>query len=644
MALTKFTNGTIADADEVNANFEVTLRQNGLNAVQQLQDRAITFSADGGQFAEAYVDSNGRNNSVDTASTSATFDTDKYAALSVPSFTGPYVIVETTQAISVAINDCLHYLIGVDKYLIYCTVGTDAEKRAKIYKSLFYGTTGANPSITQSVTAIRTSESGDVGKKVSSCTLICNNSSTNTTSDFTGTFSDTSTNTDSQVWSYCQSSSVSLTSHSMQFPSATTVNEVTTPSAISDETETDTSADNQNNPATVKLDIIMNGSGGSANDINVKGFILHKGTISWVETDPLGRFTSTETDFGATYACNFTLADTVENETDTPIITHTIPSGTFSSTLSSAFATFKAEDWESGADVQFKLQTLDFSTLNTNSYVEITGDLVDPTAVELNNCFLIKKSDGVYFVASTSTDDEVARAEIYGTLFFGTTGANPAITTGFANVTAIKTTVTRDVGKRAIFAKLTADASVNSTYTGTFNDTTNNTDCSSWAYFIDLTGTDVGTMWTDTTADEQDNPATCQIQSSASTDIMNWEMPSGSTLTSEDFGTISTGDTGNALILCEGTISWVLSGAGSTAGTNTDFFADLGIPLLTNGATGLPTTQEETGYLSSNQVVSFTAFNYEPRKQITKLIPKTTNPTAAYPSINGVALYGDRPA
>jgi len=55
-----------------------TLTSGVRNLIRQLQDRAVTFTADGGEWAEAYTDADGRLDSVDTVLTDATFDTDKY--------------------------------------------------------------------------------------------------------------------------------------------------------------------------------------------------------------------------------------------------------------------------------------------------------------------------------------------------------------------------------------------------------------------------------------------------------------------------------------------------------------------------------------------------------------------------------------
>lgn len=78
-----YTNLTPPDADDLNTTHEQgewAIRQAGLNAIQQLEDRDITFSVDGGQFVETYIDDTGRKDSVDTgAATTADFTTDNYS-------------------------------------------------------------------------------------------------------------------------------------------------------------------------------------------------------------------------------------------------------------------------------------------------------------------------------------------------------------------------------------------------------------------------------------------------------------------------------------------------------------------------------------------------------------------------------------
>ena len=71
-------NGQIIDAEETKENLVVGYRGAALNLIRQLQDRVVSSSADGGEWAEAYIDADGRLNSVDIGATTASFDTNKY--------------------------------------------------------------------------------------------------------------------------------------------------------------------------------------------------------------------------------------------------------------------------------------------------------------------------------------------------------------------------------------------------------------------------------------------------------------------------------------------------------------------------------------------------------------------------------------
>jgi hypothetical protein len=78
--------------------------------------------------------------------------------------------------------------------------------------------------------------------------------------------------------------------------------------------------------------------------------------------------------------------------TDSAIVTHTIPAGTFSPTISSSFLTFKPADWESGADVQYKYTNSvpeDSGWLDANEVETFTAFTSTPTKVTIK---LIPKS------------------------------------------------------------------------------------------------------------------------------------------------------------------------------------------------------------------------------------------------------------
>lgn len=79
MALNKFVQDTKAKAVEVNENFNTSLSGNIINKISMLENHTLTESA--GQndiFAEAYIDSTGRQDYVNTSGTDAQFDTNKY--------------------------------------------------------------------------------------------------------------------------------------------------------------------------------------------------------------------------------------------------------------------------------------------------------------------------------------------------------------------------------------------------------------------------------------------------------------------------------------------------------------------------------------------------------------------------------------
>jgi len=74
MALYKFTNGTVANATEVNANVNKSLSLPILNKIRQNQDRSVDISGNKEDiFSDAYIDANGRENTVNTGNTTATF-------------------------------------------------------------------------------------------------------------------------------------------------------------------------------------------------------------------------------------------------------------------------------------------------------------------------------------------------------------------------------------------------------------------------------------------------------------------------------------------------------------------------------------------------------------------------------------------
>tara|TARA_R100001244_G_C5171093_1_gene131655 strand:- start:149 stop:1105 length:957 start_codon:yes stop_codon:yes gene_type:complete len=72
MTWNKFTNGTVADATEVNANFSFLLTFPILNKIRQQIDRSVSVSLNKDDiFSDAFIDASGRENYVNTGNTTA---------------------------------------------------------------------------------------------------------------------------------------------------------------------------------------------------------------------------------------------------------------------------------------------------------------------------------------------------------------------------------------------------------------------------------------------------------------------------------------------------------------------------------------------------------------------------------------------
>ena len=625
----------------------------GLNIIRQLIDRSIDFSAgEFDWFADAYIDSNGRENSVDLDKdmTGAEFASDKYKVPDVYSLVS-YVIIEATSMGSWTngTNDTYVNKIDVGKWLVWCDTGTDEVQRAQIHKSLWFGSTytlsdelnAINPLIEEftGVTSVQSTDSRDIGKRaLLTYRRLHNNDETGGNRNSTGTFSDTSTNTDCCYWSdlFVIERSGNATS-TFEVPDGTVLHTTTgggTGGTWSSEMGTDKSADELDNPATTDFYIYAddNSFSGSTGGDSFCLFLL-KGTISWVETTD-GTQGDSETANRDYYADDsiplMTLAGALLDEISYFPITHDIPAGTFSSAISSAIGVPLVADWETGADIKYKVINTFSTDISTHPYIEITAGGLS-TSIGTSDIKVGKLNDNSWIVYVLTGTDEERRAKLYDFLFYGENILE------FENITALKTNVTRDVGKRGHVAKIGIEHATG-TYTGTFADTSTNTGCSSWSTVNAAVGAAVSS-WEmpsatvlntatdsatsnefniDTTADELDNPATCQLDGTDPVD-------SGA-------GYI------RALILCSGDISWVEGGTPSSASV-IDFYTDYNIPDLTLASNTF--TDDDSGWLEcgvSPEINTFTAFAVPPNSLIIKLIPKTTSPTAGYPSIRGFAI------
>lgn len=523
--LKKYVAGTgIASAD-VLGNHEVALRAIGQNAIQQLQERNVTFSADGGVFAEAYTSAAGRKSSVVTGDTTAVFDTDKYK--SNPIFNEDvYILIEATSFGSWSGNNTNVVELASGVWGVYCDTGDDETKRSQIHKSLWYGTTGSDRLIDDftSVTALKTSVTRDVGKQVHYAKISTTSFQSGSNKTYTGTFANTSTNSDCSIWGKGDRPGTTY-SNILEFPDGTVID--TSASASFDNFGIDKSTDELNNPADLQLR--QSWANGSPATLTIEAIILCVGDITWVESDSgAGTPTFTNIDFTNDNSVPlFTLGDISIYGSE---ITHTILTGTFADDISTAFMTFKAAPggWESGADVQFKLSNT-YSGGNINDVSEYT---------ESNQTLATKFSQNIISALTNEINIDLR--------IDGSTLAQARVIFNYIDdtqdISAIQTTGS--------------------------------------ATYVTKTFT---------------NPFPLKPLTSVQVQI-----------------------------------------ARTTAGLGTAYLSNIVATLTSYGS-------DETSYLTSNEIVSFTAFTLEPTHVIKKLIPKTTSPTAGLPSVNGIAVFAGRP-
>jgi len=287
------TNGTAADADEVMGLLEEGYRIQGQSIINTLQDRAITFTADGGIFAEAYTSVTGRNGSVNNGTLLIDSATSIFAPFNGETTLGtlhdPNTFTNPTNAFDGDIETF------ATKSSTYTSTGTTSVYLGRTFSATYVG--GINVRVTGSFGG-----SAARGQGLSIETY------------------------DGSTWS----DFVTILTH----------------------------------------------GDGSNDNYDISRYIAIKQNIQGIRIrmSHYRNATSSYTAVNNVYVAFFN--NPLETE-----LTHTIPSGTFSSTLSSSYATFKAVGWETGADVQYKLTnaTEDTGYLNMNEVAEFTALTSTPT-------------------------------------------------------------------------------------------------------------------------------------------------------------------------------------------------------------------------------------------------------------------------
>jgi len=383
MSFTTFLNGTVADADEVNNNFNNVLKSQMTNLVRQLVDRSVDFSGDGYEWGEAYIDSDGRKNSVDTYKTSAYYnstddsyevneelDGKYYVKITCDSYT--LATFNTTYCNSIYISDTEFYVYGDD---------SDYEvSRAKLLNTFYIGS-GTSILVTgaTNISSIETVDSADEGMNGHYFYDRINSgryeASINTLIK-TLTFANTTDNTVSS-WSNLQSnnydSSTVKNNTWWQVPGATTLNSTVGHSDASNEYYLDTSGDEKTNPATAIMKIITDPTNYSEDRyIYAYAMVFCKGTVSTVQNNTNVNVSYyTHDEYSYTTPAMTLLSDSIVS-----IVTHDLPSGL--KLASSAYLTPLFDNWEEGCDVQYKIESsadntgwLDYNELN--SFTQFTS-------------------------------------------------------------------------------------------------------------------------------------------------------------------------------------------------------------------------------------------------------------------------------
>jgi hypothetical protein len=478
MALKTFTSGVNTSfSSQLNAMYAEGLTQSLFSLCRQLEAGTVTFSAGyTDAWGDAYIDASGRLDSVSVTNTSAIFSSNKY----IPGYLSgdPYVIINATALTTTdfAINNCKCYLVSAGVWMLFCHTGTTAVKRAQIYKTLFYGTNGTDARGTTTyitgITALKTNTAADVGKRAYFAKISF--SSDTATATYTGTFANTTTNTACSTWSYCYGQVLSGSGAYAQWNVNGSAQNYADNSTTVDETGTDTSADNTNNPT--NCSIVLGSSSGGTRSADGRAIVLCVGAVTWVETEfsSPGGVSYSNIDFFTTHSVPLLTSDA---GTYANIIEMTIPTGTFPAGITKAILAAKVAPgtWESGADIQYKLSdiysggnisdTSENSTANT-SYESaksfgVAGGLCSSIAIDMKDggsngygkvTFLYR--DGTSFetaeqtvtsssyVTKTFTNTSPSKALQTITIYYKTTGSNVFAKNATATVTSAGSTET----------------------------------------------------------------------------------------------------------------------------------------------------------------------------------------------------------
>ena len=316
-------------------------------------------------------------------------------------------------------------------------------------------------------------------------------------------------------------------------------------------------------------------------------------------------------------------------------------------------------------------------------YVIVNGSINDINSLKVNGCRIFRLGDESVLIYHLDSDYEIQRSSIISSLFFGD---NPLIKTAFNTVSGIEVSDSEDVGKRFVYVDIrrqsSSDFSVR-TYTGDFVNTSDNTNIRSWTITSSTGGTTQDRRFTDNSDWVGDNYVDCRVEvqsgSNVGSRVARWRIPSGTirvqTTNGESSGTVLSRV--RALIMTNGGLTW--TNDSTSVDANIDFFADEGIPLLSEVSVGLEdyfysthdlpvefqkpiississvlfedfeegvgvqykfldSSDNETAWLNINEISVFSSIT--PDRVRVKLNQTNTSPTPGFPSIRGFGFLG----
>jgi len=398
------TDATEFFADQANEQYYTSLTNNKFNGQQlinQLIDRDVVFSGDGKEFADAYVDSNGRKNTVLTAA--ATFDTDSYTVSAIGS-DDVFIRFDATSIGNInkfKRNDCNISQVSDGNYICFCTIGnSQEEKRAKLYATLFAGIRKGtsdtsilsyDPAILEAtgITSITTNISRDDGGRFWFAThsALCDN---NAETHYTFTADATSGNESQSAWLDCALGRYGTNYH--KNGTVTILNSDTengTSPSYTDYAHTigyDKSDKEQDNPVDAKIAFNNTNDYGST----ARMLLLTKVSGSWAysQASPgsVNSHSESYIDFYTDHNIPLLTYDGSLPDVYIGILEHNIPTDTFTTYSNSYFCSILYKNWEEGVNVEFRLTNDDEDTgyLETHNYVNLKPKLIEqPTKLLL---------------------------------------------------------------------------------------------------------------------------------------------------------------------------------------------------------------------------------------------------------------------